>query len=234
MHKVDSPIILALDTDEIATATAWIEATSSSVDIYKVGLEFFLKHGTDGLRELRAVRNFELFLDLKLHDIPNTVAGAVRSIRELQPRFLTVHASGGASMIRAAAEAAPDISITAVTVLTSLDAAELSTMGIELAPLDFAVALARNAVSSGARAIVCSPMEVAEIRQAVGSEVEIITPGVRPTDSALGDQSRVMTPREAIAAGANFLVIGRPITSFFAQSPQAMSERALQILESLT
>ena len=234
MHKVDSPIILALDTDEIATATAWIEATSSSVDIYKVGLEFFLKHGTDGLRELRAVRNFELFLDLKLHDIPNTVAGAVRSIREFQPRFLTVHASGGASMIRAAAEAAPDISITAVTVLTSLDAAELSTMGIELAPLDFAVALARNAVSSGARAIVCSPMEVAEIRQAVGSEVEIITPGVRPTDSALGDQSRVMTPREAIAAGANFLVIGRPITSFFAQSPQAMSERALQILESLT
>jgi len=234
MNKVDAPIILALDTDEIATATAWIEATSNSVDIYKVGLEFFLKHGTDGLRELRAVRNFELFLDLKLHDIPNTVAGAVRSIRELQPRFLTVHASGGASMIRAAAEAAPDISITAVTVLTSLDAAELSTMGIELAPLDFAVALARNAVSSGARAIVCSPMEVAEIRQAVGSEVEIITPGVRPTDSALGDQSRVMTPREAIAAGANFLVIGRPITSFFAQSPQAMSERALQILESLT
>ena len=234
MHKVKSPIILALDTDEIDTAAAWIAATAESVDVYKVGLEFYLEHGPDGLRELRAVRDFELFLDLKLHDIPNTVAGAVRAIRDLQPRFLTVHASGGAAMIRAAVDEAPAISITAVTVLTSLDSPALLAMGIDLAPLDFAVALARNAVSSGARAIVCSPMEVAAIRQAVGADVEIITPGVRPTDSALGDQSRVMTPREAISAGANFLVIGRPITSYFAQSPQAMSDRSIQILESLT
>ena len=234
MHKVKSPIILALDTDEIDTAAAWIAATAESVDVYKVGLEFYLKHGPDGLRELRAVRDFELFLDLKLHDIPNTVAGAVRAIRDLQPRFLTVHASGGAAMIRAAVDEAPAISITAVTVLTSLDSPALLAMGIDLAPLDIAVALARNAVSSGARAIVCSPMEVAAIRQAVGADVEIITPGVRPTDSALGDQSRVMTPREAISAGANFLVIGRPITSYFAQSPQAMSDRSIQILESLT
>ncbi len=234
MAKVKSPIILALDTDDLDTAKKWIETTAGSVDVYKVGLEFFLKHGAIGLRELRTIREFELFLDLKLHDIPNTVGGAVRSIRELQPRFLTVHASGGSSMISAAAQAAPEIAITAVTVLTSLDSAELIRMGIDSAPLDFAVTLAHNAVLAGARAIVCSPLEVAAIRQAVGSEVEIITPGVRPADSTLGDQSRTMTPPEAIAAGADFLVIGRPITSFFAQSPQAMQERALQILESLT
>ena len=157
-----------------------------------------------------------------------------RSIRELQPRFLTAHASGGSAMIKAAAEAGPAISITAVTVLTSLDQAELSNMGIALPPLDFAVSLARNAVASGARAIVCSPMEVTAIRSAVGSEIEIITPGVRPADSELGDQSRVMTPRDAIIAGADYLVIGRPITSYYAQSPQAMRERSQQILESLS
>ena len=234
MQKVNSPIILALDTDELDTAVKWIEATADSVDIYKVGLEFFLKHGAAGLRELRNTGHFELFLDLKLHDIPNTVAGAVRSIRELQPRFLTVHASGGSAMIKTAAEAGPAISITAVTVLTSLDQAELSNMGIDLPPLDFAVSLARNAVASGARAIVCSPMEVTAIRSAVGSEIEIITPGVRPADSELGDQSRVMTPREGIIAGADYLVIGRPITSYYAQSSQAMRERSQQILESLS
>ncbi|MEI6220236.1 MAG: orotidine-5'-phosphate decarboxylase [Actinomycetes bacterium] len=234
MQKVNSPIILALDTDELDTAVNWIEATAGSVDVFKVGLEFFLKHGAAGLLELRNTRHFELFLDLKLHDIPNTVAGAVRSIRELQPRFLTVHASGGSAMIKAAAEAGPAISITAVTVLTSLDQAELSNMGIALPPLDFAVSLARNAVASGARAIVCSPMEVTAIRSAVGSEIEIITPGVRPADSELGDQSRVMTPRDAIIAGADYLVIGRPITSYYAQSPQAMRERSQQILESLS
>lgn len=113
MQKVNSPIILALDTDELDTAVNWIEATAGSVDVFKVGLEFFLKHGAAGLLELRNTRHFELFLDLKLHDIPNTVAGAVRSIRELQPRFLTVHASGGSAMIKAAAEAGPAISITA-------------------------------------------------------------------------------------------------------------------------
>ncbi|MEI6294792.1 MAG: orotidine-5'-phosphate decarboxylase [Actinomycetes bacterium] len=234
MSTLKSPIILALDTDELETAIQWIEATAGSVDVYKVGLEFFLKHGAAGLRELRNTSNFELFLDLKLHDIPNTVAGAVRSVRDLQPRFLTVHAAGGAAMIKAAAEAGPTISITAVTVLTSLNQAELSTMGIALTPLDFAVSLARNAVASGARSIVCSPMEVAAIRSAVGSGVKIITPGVRPADSELGDQSRTMTPREAIVAGADFLVIGRPITSYHSRSPQAMRERSQQILESLS
>ena len=228
-----SPIILALDTDEISTAQNWIAATRKSIDIYKVGLVFFLKHGIAGLNELRDKNEFELFLDLKLHDIPNTVAGAVASVKALAPRFLTVHAAGGDAMVRAAVAAGPDISITGVTVLTSLDAHALSSMGIAQGPLEYAISLAKVAVASGAQAIVCSPLEVSAIRQAVGPHIELITPGVRPMDSELGDQSRVMTPEQAIEAGANFLVIGRPISSYFKNSAAAMGERAEEILESL-
>ena len=213
-----SPIILALD----------------SIDIYKVGLEFFLKFGSVGLKELSQQGDFQLFLDLKLHDIPNTVSGSVKSIREIEPRFLTVHASGGSAMIRAAADAAPEIAITAVTVLTSLDEPELHKMGITSPPLALATTLATNSVSAGAKAIVCSPLEVAAIRTLVGSDVALITPGVRPADSNLEDQSRVMTPRDAILAGATFIVVGRPITSYFNKSFQAMRERAAEIKESIS
>ncbi len=228
-----SPIILALDTDDIATAISWIELTRDSIDVYKVGLEFFLKHGASGLQQLRDSSDFQLFLDLKLHDIPNTVSGAVSSITQLSPRFLTVHASGGSAMVRAAVEQGPQISITAVTVLTSLDQNQLNNMGIALTPLDYALALARNSVGAGARSIVCSPLEVEAIRQEVGSGVELITPGVRPADAVAGDQIRVMTPQDALHAGADFLVIGRPITSYFQRSPQAMRERAREIRASL-
>jgi len=229
-----SPIILALDTDDLDTAKRWIDITSESVDVYKVGLEFFLKHGASGLRELRNVRDFELFLDLKLHDIPNTVGAAVLSVKDLAPKFLTVHAAGGKAMIKAASQSAPEISVTAVTVLTSLDADELSAMGISQGPLSYAISLAKNSVLAGARSIVCSPLEVAAIREAVGSQIELITPGVRPVDSELGDQNRVMTPAQALAAGANYLVIGRPITSYFATSPEAMRDRTREIRESLS
>jgi len=229
-----SPIILAVDTDDLELAAAWMAATRSSIGVYKLGLEFFLKHGALGIKELRQRGDFELFLDLKLHDIPNTVAGAVRSVKDLSPKFLTVHAAGGSAMIQAASEAGPDIDITAVTVLTSLSESSLAQMGIGLSPLDYALALGINAVQSGARALVCSPLEVEAMRRSVGNDISLITPGVRPADSALGDQSRVMTPSEAIAQGANYLVIGRPITSYFSQSPQAMGERAAEILESLS
>ena len=229
-----SPIILALDTDDLSTAKKWIEITEDAIDVYKVGLEFFLKYGSAGLQELREVREFALFLDLKLHDIPNTVSGAVSSVRDLKPKFLTVHAAGGFPIIKAAADRAPDISITAVTVLTSLDAHELRVMGVPLSPLEYAVSLAKNAVAAGARSIVCSPLEVAAIRSEVGVDIELITPGVRPSDAELGDQSRVMTPKEAINSGANYLVIGRPITSYFKSSESAMRDRALEIRESLT
>ncbi len=228
-----SPIILALDTDDISVAQSWIELTRESIDIYKVGLEFFLKHGATGLQRLRESSNFELFLDLKLHDIPNTVSGAVASISHLSPRFLTVHAAGGAKMVQAAVDKRPEIAITAVTVLTSLDQEQLLAMGVALTPIDYAIALAKNSVAAGARAIVCSPLEVEAIRQAVGPGIELITPGVRPLDAEVGDQSRVMTPQDALSAGANYLVIGRPITSYYQKSSEAMRERAIEIRESL-
>ena len=233
MEEFRSPIILALDTDNVEIASQWITATSQSVKIYKVGLEFFLKFGAAGLERLREVADFELFLDLKLHDIPNTVAGAVASVRNINPKFLTVHASGGEAMIKAAVDQSSDITITAVTVLTSLDTAALLELGIESDPLDLSLTLGRSAVRAGARAIVCSPLEVQAIRSVVGDGIEIITPGVRPIGSDRGDQLRAMTPSEAISAGANYLVIGRPITSYFEKSAQAMSERAHEILESL-
>ena len=227
------PIILALDTKDLDTAKAWIDSTRDSIDIYKVGLEFFLKHGAVGLRELRAGRDFDLFLDLKLHDIPNTVSGAVESVSQIQPRFLTVHASGGSKMITAASEVNKDISITAVTILTSLSDEEVIEIGYRQDAHASALALAEMAARSGATSIVCSPFEVAAIRAKVGASLSLITPGVRPIGADMGDQSRVMTPPQAIAAGADYLVIGRPITGAWSQGSQAMKSAAQAILESV-
>jgi orotidine-5'-phosphate decarboxylase len=228
-----SPIILALDTKELDTAKNWIEATNDSVDIYKFGLEFYLKFGAAGLRELADVGDFQVFLDLKLHDIPNTVSSSVKSVSDLAPKFLTVHASGGAAMVKAASEAAPEISITAVTILTSLSDSDLSQIGYEKSAEISAITLAKLATSNGARSIVCSPFEASRIRESVGIEIEIITPGVRPAGSELGDQKRVMTPSEAIAAGANYLVVGRPITDLAKISLEEMRKGASKILDSL-
>ena len=228
-----SPIILALDTKELETAKNWIEATNGSVDIYKIGLEFYLKFGAAGLRELKDVGDFQVFLDLKLHDIPNTVSSSVKSVADLSPKFLTVHASGGGAMVKAASEAAPEISITAVTILTSLSDSDLLEIGYQNDSKSSAIALAKLASANGARSIVCSPFEASEIRKVVGSDIEIITPGVRPTGSELGDQKRVMTPREAIAAGANYIVVGRPITDLAKVSLDEMRKGASMILDSL-
>jgi len=226
-----SPIILALDADEISKAADWINATKDSIDIYKVGLEFFLKFGSSGIAELRKNGDFEIFLDLKLHDIPNTVANSVKSISQLKPKFLTVHASGGREMVSAAALADPSIAITAVTILTSLSDEELGELGFASNAEQSAVALAKIAVTAGARAIVCSPFEAGAIRSAVGDGVTLITPGVRPVGSAAGDQKRFMTPAQAIEAGANYLVIGRPITG--QPSLEAMADAAAAILKSI-
>ena len=226
-----SPIILALDADEISKAADWINATKDSIDIYKVGLEFFLKFGASGIAELRKIGDFEIFLDLKLHDIPNTVANSVKSISQLKPKFLTVHASGGREMVSAAALADPSIEITAVTILTSLSDEELGELGFASNAEQSAVALAKIAVTAGASAIVCSPFEAGAIRSAVGDGVTLITPGVRPVGSAAGDQKRFMTPGQAIEAGANYLVIGRPITG--QPSLEAMADAAAAILKSI-
>jgi orotidine-5'-phosphate decarboxylase len=229
-----APIILAVDTSDLDIAKRWVAATSDSISLYKLGLEFYLTFGADGVAAIKAETDSEIFLDLKLHDIPHTVAGAATAIAHLRPKFLTVHASGGVQMVAAAVSAAPDIDITAVTILTSLSDQELFDIGYASPALESAVALAKLSVKGGARAIVCSPLEIGAIRAVVGVETKIITPGVRPASDAVSDdQKRTMTPAEALSLGADFLVIGRPITSRWSQGPEAMGERARQILNTL-
>jgi orotidine-5'-phosphate decarboxylase len=213
-----APIAVALDAPDRATVLDLAAATGPHVAVMKVGLETYLRDGAAIVQQVReAAPGSGLFLDLKLHDIPNTVAGAARSVASLAPEFLTVHASGGPAMVSAAAQALPDTRITAVTILTSLSEADLDAIGLRGPAQEAAVRLAVLAVSAGARAIVCSPQEVAAIRAAVADpQVVLITPGVRPASglgSALADQARVATPEQALADGADLLVIGRPITA---------------------
>lgn len=229
-----APIFLAIDTDDIDVAAAWVQATSDFVAGFKIGLEFFATFGSGGVEKIKDLTDAQLFLDLKLHDIPNTVAGATRAISKLQPRFLTVHASGGSAMVAAAVNAGPNIDIAAVTILTSLSAADLTDIGFQSTPLDAAVSLAGLAVSAGAKAIICSPLEVAAIRAAVGPNISIITPGVRPiSEEITDDQQRTMDPKSAISAGASYLVIGRPITSAWVDGSDALRERAAFIAAQL-
>ena len=210
------PIAVALDTTDLETAVAWAAAAGPHVSTVKVGLELFLRHGHDAVVKCReASGGRDVFLDLKLHDIPNTVAGAARSVAELAPDYLTVHASGGPEMVRAAVEALPTVRVAGVTVLTSLTAEQLAAVGFTGSPRDVVRRLAVLAVEGGARALVCSPLEVADVRREVGPDVRLITPGVRPASSggAPDDQARVATPQQALADGADLLVIGRPITA---------------------
>lgn len=206
-----APIAVALDGPDLATIRGWITAVAPHVSTLKVGLETYLRDGAAAIDAVRAT-DCRLFLDLKLHDIPNTVGGAARSIAHFEPAYLTVHALGGADMVAAAAKELPNTRVTAVTILTSMDEAALRSIGIADAALDAAVRLAKLAVDAGARAIVCSPHEVAAIRAAVPADIHLITPGVRPSGSDAGDQKRIATPQQAIADGADLVVIGRPIT----------------------
>lgn len=207
-----APIAVALDARDLETAATWASAVAPHVSTVKVGLELYLRYGPDVVSAVRGASRLGVFLDLKLHDIPATVAGAARSVAGLRPSILTVHAGGGADMIRAAVEAAPETRIAAVTVLTSMDEDDLEQVGLLGPARDAVRRLAVLAVGAGARALVCSPQEVALLRSEVGPDVTLITPGVRPAGADRGDQSRVATPEEAVAAGADLLVIGRPIT----------------------
>ena len=229
-----APIVLAVDTQDLDTAQRWIEATQDHVSVYKLGLEFFLTFGREGIRRIKGVTDSDIFLDLKLHDIPHTVGAAATAVQSLEPRFLTVHASGGRAMISVAVQALPTTDVTAVTILTSLSEEDLFEIGFANKALESAVALAKMSTEAGARAIVCSPLEIAAIRSAVGDEPHIITPGVRPEGSSgSDDQKRTMTPRAAIAAGASYVVIGRPITQAWAQGAQAMTTAARTIAEDI-
>jgi len=207
-----APIAVALDAPDVETAARWAQAVTPYVSFVKVGLELFCRTGPSVVDTVRGGTGVGLFLDLKLHDIPNTVAGAARSVARLKPTYLTVHASGGADMVRAAVEAAPDVTIAAVTVLTSLDEGSLAQIGLAGPSSDAVRRLAALAVGAGAGALVCSPQEVALVRAEVGPDVVLITPGVRPVGSDAQDQARVATPQEALRNGADLLVVGRPIT----------------------
>jgi orotidine-5'-phosphate decarboxylase len=229
-----APIILAVDTSDFETAISWIKATENSVSVYKLGLEFYVNFGAAGVAQVVKRTGAEIFLDLKLHDIPHTVAGAAKAVSTLNPKFLTVHASGGRAMVSAAANVVPNVAVTAVTILTSLSESDLFEIGYSNPALESAVALAKMAVDAGAKAIVCSPLETAAIRSAIGSEPIIITPGVRPIAEQGGDdQVRTMTPGDAIAAGANFVVIGRPITNSWSDGADAMRAKARLIADEI-
>ena len=226
-------IIFALDSNDLETASHWIDVLKDEISTFKLGLEFFMKNGAAGVRELQKRHDFDLFLDLKLHDIPNTVAGAVKSIEDLQPKFLTVHASGGCKMINAAAQVNEQINITGVTILTSLDETDLKEIGYKNEPLTSAVQLSTISKEAGAKAIVSSALEVGAIRTALGKEITLITPGVRPAFSINAnksdDQKRVMTAAQAISEGADYVVIGRPISEKFLLSDSDALNAAIQI-----
>ena len=213
-----APIAVAVDAPSLADVHTWSAQTAPFVSCLKVGLEVFCRDGREAVAAARAgaisagITDTMLFLDLKLHDIPATVRGAAGALRDIAPDFLTVHASGGPEMISDACTALPDTRITAVTVLTSLGVADLAALGLEGPPEAIVVRWASMAVEAGARAIVCSPLEVRAVRAAVPDDVVLITPGVRPAGAHSDDQKRVTTPEAAISMGADLLVIGRPIT----------------------
>jgi orotidine-5'-phosphate decarboxylase len=224
-------LIPAIDTADPARAAALAALLAPRCGALKLGLELFTAEGPAAMRAMTAAA--PVFLDLKLHDIPNTVAGAVRSLLPLRPAMLTLHAAGGPAMVAAAREAAEAAGaarpiILAVTVLTSMDAATLAETGVSGGPVQQVLRLARLALAAGADGLVCSPQEVSRIRDAFGETPLLVVPGVRPAGSAMGDQARTATPAEAVAAGADWIVVGRPITG--AADPAAA---AAAIAESL-
>ena len=214
-----SPVFVAIDTTDLGEAKTWAKRLNGSVGGIKLGLEFFLARGPAGVSAVMAeAPEMPLFLDLKLHDIPNTVAGAVRAVAALKPRYLTIHAAGGPAMLRAAAEEAAKsgktrVKLLGVTVLTSLDAQDLKRVGFaDRAMAEHVAGLAALSRDCGLDGVICSPHEVASLRKTMGPDFVLMVPGVRPVWSDPGDQKRVMTPAEAMHAGATHLVIGRPIT----------------------
>ncbi|HEY8898793.1 MAG TPA: orotidine-5'-phosphate decarboxylase [Chthoniobacterales bacterium] len=203
-------IIVALDVPTAAEAKAILTELEGAATWCKIGMQLFTKEGPSVVALAKA-HGFQVFLDLKFHDIPNTVASGVRSAAELGVDMLTIHLAGGPEMIRGAVAAAPNVCVLGVSVLTSSTAETLAAVGIPHDPASWVPQLAGVGADCGIGGIVCSPLEIGTVRAAVGPDVKIVTPGVRPAGADLGDQKRVLTPAAAIAAGADYLVIGRPI-----------------------
>jgi len=237
--SVHNPVLVAIDTPDLDTAKALAGGLFGIVGGIKLGLEFFSANGPQGVRDVAGDRG-DLFLDLKYHDIPNTVAGAVRTAVALSPMILNVHACGGPAMMRAALEAAGEQArrmgirrplVIAVTVLTSMDDDDLHAVGQNGPAVDQVVRLARLTQACGLDGVVCSPREIAAVRQACGPGFKLVVPGVRPAGAAVGDQKRVMTPSQAVEAGADWVVIGRPITR--ATDPAAAAHGILQEIRNI-
>jgi orotidine-5'-phosphate decarboxylase len=207
-------LIVALDFPTSDVALEFVDRLDGSCRWFKIGMELYNAAGNAVVEKL-CERGFKVFLDLKLHDIPNTVAGGVRSVAATGAALLNVHASGGEAMLCAAAEAASapgSPRLLAVTVLTSLDAAQLKAVGVCASPAEQVLRLARLAKSAGIDGLVCSAEEVSAVREVMGPDALLVVPGIRPSGSDLGDQRRVATPAEAISRGASMVVVGRPIT----------------------
>lgn len=227
-----NPIFCALDTTDVDRAVALARGLKDSVGGAKIGMEFFNAHGPAGYRAV-AETGLPIFLDLKLHDIPNTVAGGIRAVLPLGPAIVNVHTAGGSAMMRAAAEAAREAGerrplIIGVTVLTSLDEADLAAIGVGGTASDQVRRLAGLAAGAGLDGVVCSAHEIESLRRDLGRDFKLIVPGIRPAGSDIGDQKRVMTPTQALALGADMLVIGRPITG--AGDPRAAADEIVRSL----
>jgi len=233
--RFENPIFVAIDTPDLDRALALARAVGPHVGGLKVGLEFITAQGPEGIRAIAALGK-PVFADTKFHDIPNTVAGAAREIAKLGVAMFNIHASGGEAMMRAAKDAAssinPEMKLIAVTVLTSIDDGVLDSVGQRGPAGDQVVRLAKLVQASGLDGVVCSALEIAAIRKACGEDFLLVVPGIRPAGSDLADQRRVMTPAEAARAGADILVIGRPITG--AQDPaKAAHDIALSLMENV-
>ena len=214
MSKRDCILILALDLPDRESALKILDGLRGKLEWVKIGLQMYLKYGADFVREVSGM-GFKIFLDLKLFDIPNTVASAVESVSALPVSMLTIHASGGREMMRRAVESAaernPELLILGVTVITSFDADSLAETGVELEPEWQVEKLAKLAVDSGLKGLVCSPLEIEGLRSILPEDTVLVTPGIRPSGSSADEQKRIMTPADAARAGSDFIVVGRPI-----------------------
>jgi orotidine-5'-phosphate decarboxylase len=224
-------LAIALDLPDPQQALVLVDRLGDTCQWFKVGMELYYSAGNRIVQQLRD-RGFNVFLDLKLHDIPNTVAGAVRSASHAGASLLTIHASGGAAMMLAAADAASapgSPRLIAVTVLTSMDTHQLTGIGIAATPAEQVLRLAHLAQSSGIDGMVCSPEEVSILRKEMGANSLLVVPGIRPVGADIGDQKRIATPAQAIVQGASLLVVGRPITR--ASDPIAAARAILEEIE---
>lgn len=229
MSKRDCKLILALDLPDRESALKILDGLRGKLEWVKIGLQMYLKYGANFVREVSDM-GFKIFLDLKLFDIPNTVASAVESVSALPVSMLTIHASGGREMMRRAVESAaernPELLILGVTVLTSFDADSLAETGVELEPEWQVEKLAKLAVDSGLKGLVCSPLEIEGLRSILPEDTVLVTPGIRPSGSSADEQKRIMTPADAARAGSDFIVVGRPILK--AENPDFAVSKILE------